>query len=147
MAKILAVDLLKVPKHINAGDDINDLTVITKIEFHPLDIKLEMEYCLHVFIYDIRGEVDAPLVIPNWDESKLLPISLDRKDDFLGKESIVLIASKKEIAVETPMVLTLGKVNREMSYTTRKLEVFATITPVIGRASKYSEPFMKNISY
>ena len=67
MAKILSVDLLKIPKFIHVGDDVNDLTVVTKIRFHPLDIKLEMEYCLHVFIYDIHGEVDAPLVIPNWD--------------------------------------------------------------------------------
>lgn len=83
MAKILSVEQLKVPKHINIKDQISDNTVLTKVKYHSLDIKLEMEYCLHVFVYDNHEEHDAPLVIPNWDESYILTIALDRKDDFL----------------------------------------------------------------
>ncbi len=147
MAKILKVELLSVPKVINVGDDINDITVVVKVQFHPLDIKLEMPYCLHLFVYDIHGVVDAPLVLPNWDESQVLPVSLDRKDDFLGKEVVMLIASEEETTIETPMALHLGRFNREMSYTSRKIEVFATMAPVVGRASKYSEPFSSRLTY
>jgi len=147
MAKILSVDLLKIPKFIHVGDDVNDLTVVTKIRFHPLDIKLEMEYCLHVFIYDIHGEVDAPLVIPNWDSSTVMSLSMDRKDDFLGKKTVIMTAESKEKTIETPIALTLGNFNKQKSYTTRNLEVFATLTPVIGRASKWSKRFTSNISY
>ncbi len=147
MAKILKVELLSVPKTINVGDDVNDITVITKVQFHPLDIKLEMPYCLHLFVYDIHGDVDAPLVLPNWDESQIVSVALDRKDDFLGKEVVMLTASEEETTIETPMALHLGRFNRERSYTSRKIEVFATMAPVVGRASKYSEPFSARITY
>ena len=147
MAKIISVELLKIPKTINVGDDVNDITVITKVQFHPLDIKLEMPYCLHLFVYDIHGDVDVPLVLPNWDESKVIAVCLDRKDDFLGQETVMLSAIEEETTIETPMALHLGRFNRQMSYISRKIEVFATIAPVVGRASKYSEPFNTNITY
>jgi len=57
-----------------------------------LDNKLEMEYCLHIFVYNNHGELDAPLVIPNWGESDVLTIALDRKDDFLGRAVTVFSA-------------------------------------------------------
>ncbi len=139
MAKILNVELLSVPKTINVGEDISNITVVTKLQFHPLDIKLEMSYCLHLFVYDIHGDVDPPLVLPNWDESQVLSVVTDRKDDFLGQETVMLTASESETIVKTPMVLHLGRFNRKMSYTSRKIKVFATIAPVVGRASKFSE--------
>ncbi|NNL09157.1 MAG: hypothetical protein HKP38_08050, partial [Croceitalea sp.] len=117
MAKITSVELLKVPKHINVGDEISDITVLTSIRFHPMDLKLQMEYCLHVFVYDIHGDMDAPLIIPNWDESDVLPICMGRKDDFLGKVVTFFDAKKKEVVIENPMALKLGKFNRELSYT------------------------------
>lgn len=147
MAKILLVQLQQVPEYINAGDDINDIIVLIKIRFHPLDLQLNMPYCLHIFVYDIHGDVDAPLVLPNWDESNVLPLALDRKDDFLGKEVVMLTATKEETTVERAMALKLGDFNRTMSPTSRKLEVFVSMAPVIGRASKYSEPFTSKISY
>lgn len=51
-----------------------------------------MEYCLYVFVHDSHGEFDAPLVISNWDESDVLTIALDRKDDFLGRAITVFSA-------------------------------------------------------
>ncbi|MCM4152935.1 hypothetical protein DHD05_15190 [Arenibacter sp. N53] len=147
MAKILNVDMLAIPNVINVGDDVNDITVVTRVKFHPLDIKLEMPYCLHLFVYDIHGHVDVPLVLPNWDESQVLAVAMDRKDDFLGKEVVMLTASEEEIIVETPMALQLGQFNREMSYTSRKIKVFATMAPIVGRASRYSELFSARLSY
>jgi hypothetical protein len=147
MAKILSVELEKIPKHIIIGDEVNDITIITKIEFHELDMKLEMPYCLHVFVYDIHGEIDAPVMLPNWDESVIIPVSMDRKDDFLGKVSVLITATESIVEIETPMALKLGSVNREYSPTSRKFEVFATVAPVLGRVSKYSEPFTSSITY
>ncbi|TLP80135.1 hypothetical protein [Maribacter sp. ACAM166] len=147
MAKILSVELQKIPKYINVGDDINDLTVLTTIQFHELDLKLEMPYCLHVFVYDIHGALDAPLVIPNWDESVVVSIALGRKDDLLGQEATMIKATEAKMTIETPMALTLGRFNKEMSPISRKLEVFATMAPIVGRASKYSEPFTSQITY
>ena len=80
MAKILSVSLLSIPDVIVVNDNLNDFTVVTEIEFHDLDIQFNMEYCLHLFVYDIHGDADAPLIIPNWDESKVFPIIIDRKD-------------------------------------------------------------------
>ncbi|QCX37258.1 hypothetical protein FF125_01925 [Aureibaculum algae] len=147
MAKIQSVELLSIPEVINAGDDISDLTVILDIEFHDLDVKLQMEYCLHIFIYDIHGKVDSPLVIPNWDESTVISISSDRKDDFLGSASKVIVAENKNETMEIPLTLKLGRFEQRNTYNSRKLEVFATIAPAIGRASKWSAPFESRIVF
>ena len=141
MAKINSVNLLSIPETINVGDDDSDMTVVTEIEFHNLDIKMEMEYCLHVFLYDVHGAIDAPLVLPNWDESRVISIASDRKDDFLGSASKIITASDKIVTVEIPLTLKLGNFYNNKAYHSRKLEVFATIAPAVGRASKWSEPF------
>lgn len=48
---------------------MTDIIVHTKIEFHPLDISLQMEYQLFLFVYDINGEIDIPVIIGNWNET------------------------------------------------------------------------------
>lgn len=147
MAKIISVELLSVPDEINVCDNDTDITVVTTIEFHDLDIQGGMEYCLHLFVYDVHGEIDPPVIMANWDESYLLPIktSLDRPDDFLGRATIMLKADKKEITLQTPMALKLGKFNDSGAYYTRKLEVFATAAPALGRVSKWSQPYETQI--
>ena len=145
MSKIISASILSIPEVIVVNDHINDLTVVVEIEFHDLDLSLKMEYYLHVFVYDIHGEVDAPLILPNWDESKLLPISLDRKDEYLGFSSKNIIAINKKETIKLPMQLKLGKMTKLSSNFSKKLEVFATMTPAIGRASKWSEPFESRI--
>lgn len=147
MAKIVSVDLLSIPDVIVVNDNVNDLTVVVEIEFHDLDISLNMEYFLHVFLYDIHGEVDAPLVLPNWDESKILSISNDRKDEYLGVTSHKILAVRNNERMQLPMRLKLGKLSNLSSRFSKKLEVFATITPAIGRASKWSEPFESKIEF
>jgi hypothetical protein len=147
MAKILSVELLSIPDVINVSDNVNDITVVTTIHFHEQDIKQNMEYCLHLFVYDIHGNVDLPLVLPNWDESSIVSITSDRKDDFLGQAQVLITASKKETIIKTPMALHLGKLNKEKTYFTRKLEVFATAAPIIGRVSKWSLPFEAQIEH
>ena len=147
MAKITSVDLQTVPDAIHVGDNDTDIVVLTTIEFHDIDIKLEMEYCVHLFVYDVHGDIDPPLIIANWDESNLQPIktSLDRPDDFLGKATIYITADKKELTITTPMVLKLGKLGSHGSYSTRKLEIFATAAPAVGRISKWSQPFTTQV--
>ncbi|PIE49624.1 MAG: hypothetical protein CSA39_01640 [Flavobacteriales bacterium] len=148
MAKIVNVNLVSVPEVIFVNDDDNDFTVNVDIAFHALDISLQMEYVLHVFVYDIHDEVDAPLVVPNWDESHVLPISTSHgRDEYLGKSSTKIVALKKEKSVQVPMSLKLGKLSDRSSRTSKKLEVFATLTPVIGRASKWSAPFESQIVF
>ena len=141
MAKILSVEVKSAPTVINVGDNISDIHVAVNVEFHQLDIKHEMEYCLHLFVYDIHGQVDPPMVLPNWDESKVITISLDRKDEFLGSKSQRVIADKKLVTMEAAIPLKLGRIAKGGSYFAKKLEVFATIAPAIGRASKWSDPF------
>ncbi|MGC1204266.1 MAG: hypothetical protein WA839_05185 [Flavobacteriaceae bacterium] len=147
MAKILSVSLLSIPEVIVFNDNDNDFTVIVEVEFHDLDIQLNMEYCLHLFLYDIHGTVDAPLVLPNWDESKVLSISLDRKDEYLGSATKKIHAKEKHETLKIPMRLKLGKQTHMTSYYSKKLEVFATIAPAIGRASKWSLPFESRIEF
>lgn len=148
MAKLVNVSLQSIPEVIVVSDNDNDFTVQVDIEFHDLDISLEMEYVLHIFVYDIHGEVDAPLVLPNWDESKVLPISMsNRHDEFMGKASVKVNASKKTDQLNIAMRLKLGKLSERSSRTSKKLEVFATLTPAIGRSSKWSLPFQSQIVF
>lgn len=147
MAKILSVSLLSIPEVIVVNDNDNDFTVVVELEFHDLDISLNMEYFLHIFVYDIHGEVDAPLVLPNWDDSKVLSISLDRKDEYLGVSSHKILAVQKRERLQLPMQLKLGKLSHMSSHYAKKLEVFATIAPAVGRASKWSLPFESKIEF
>lgn len=144
MAKILDVSLLSIPEVVIVNDGKNDFSVVVEVEFHDLDIQLNMEYCLHLFVYDIRGNVDAPLVMPNWDESHVLSISLDSKDEYLGSETRKITAKEKRSKLTVPMSLQLGKYTSNYS---KKLEVFATIAPAVGRASKWSLPFETRIEH
>ncbi|WP_157483732.1 hypothetical protein [Maribacter hydrothermalis] len=55
--------------------------------------------------------------------------------------------TEPDVVIETLMALKLGQFNREMSFTTRKIEVFATIAPVMSRVSRFSAPFTTTLSY
>lgn len=147
MAKIESVKLRTISETIDVGDNESDLTVMVKIHFHELDLKLGMEYSLHLYVYDVHGEMDFPLVIPNWDESRLMPIALDSKDEFMGEKVLTVKAEKEVIEITSEIVVKLGKVNREYNYTHRKLEVFATMAPAIGRCSNWSEQFTSRVVY
>lgn len=147
MAKITSVSLLSIPEVIVVNDNDYDFTVVVDIEFHNLDIQLNMEYCLHLFVYVIHGDVDVPLVLPNWDESKVLSISLDRKDDYLGSATKTILAQNKKETLTIPMRLKLGKQTLSKSHYSKKLEVFSTMAPAIGRASKWSLPFESRIEF
>ena len=147
MAKILSVSLLSIPEVIVVNDNHNDFTVVVEVEFHNLDIQLKMEYCLHLFLYDVHGVVDAPLVLPNWDESKVLSISVERQDEYLGSATKKILVTKKNENLTIPMRLKLGKLSQRSSHYSKKLEVFATIAPAIGRASKWSLPFEARIEF
>ena len=85
MAKIISVTLGVIPEEIILNDLTSDIEVQTKIEFHDLDIQFDMEYCLQLFVYDVRGTLDTPVIISNWDESQVISVSKDRNDHFLGK--------------------------------------------------------------
>ncbi len=147
MAKIESVSLQHIPETINVGDNISDITIMTKIEFHPLDLSLKMEYLLYLFVYDIHGNPDVPIIIGNWDESVFSGMRLDGIDDLLGKKIIPLTATNTSCTIETPMELKLGDLNKSQSYYKRKLEVFASLIPAIGRSSKWSEPFETNLVF
>ena len=147
MAKIESVSIINKPDIINVSDDISDLTIRVSIKFHPIDIVNKMEYLLYIFVYDVHGKIDVPVIIGNWDDTDIYGVSQGGKDDFLGKAIIPINSSSPEIKVEKSMALKLGNLTRYSSYHTKKIEVFATLIPAIGRASKWSEPFECQIVY
>lgn len=149
MAKLISVELLEVPDEITVGDNDIDITVITTIDFHKIDVACNMEYCLHLFVYDVRGKKDPPLMMANWDESYMVSLetAYDKVDDFLGKTSVIVKAEGKEKIIKTPMSLKLGSFNKNNTYITRKLSVFATAEPAIGRVSKWSKPYKTEVLY
>lgn len=146
MAKINKVLIQKIPEFVDVSDKkVNAITIITEIIFHPLDLKLEMEYQLYLFVYDIHGKEDIPVLISNWDESKIHRVAKGQlMDDFLSKE-IFLIKSKNNknghLVIENQITLKLGKITESTSVFTRTFEVFATLIPAINRASARSNSF------
>jgi hypothetical protein len=147
MAKIESVTVVNIPEIINVGDDENDITVKIMIKFHPLDIESRMEYMLYIFVYDIHGDVDLPLIIGNWDDTNVYGISNSNHDDLLGKMSLHIQAKDPGILITQPMTLKLGGLTKNSSYYSKKLEVFATLIPAINRASKWSKPFESKIAF
>jgi hypothetical protein len=147
MAKIESVSLQHTPETINVGDNISEVTIITQIEFHPLDVSLKMEYLLYLLVYDIHGKPDVPIIIGNWDETVFSGMRLDGVDDLLGKKIIPITATIISCNIETPIALKLGDLYSSQSYHKRKLEVFASLIPAVGRSSKWSEPFEINIVF
>lgn len=147
MAKIESVSLQQIPETIDVGDNVSDITIVTQIVFHPLDLSLQMEYILYLFVYDIHGNPDVPILLSNWDESSFYGMRLDGKDDLLGKKKVSIKATKEKSKIETPIALKLGDLYESQSYHKRKLEVFASLIPAIGTSSKWSEPFESNIVF
>ena len=149
MAKIESVHLQNIPEEIIIGDDINDINVEVIIKFHELDIALNMEYLLHLYVYDIKGNLDVPVTIANWDDTKVFTINQEgRNDDFLGTESVAVKAQEEPLTINVEMALKLGSLpENHRTYLKRKLEVYATIIPAIGIASKWSNPFETRVSY
>ncbi len=152
MAKIVEVILDKIPEYIDVDDaKSNTIIVSTEIELHPLDISGNMEYMLHLFVYDVHGVKDVPVLISNWDDTKVLRVSRnERKDDFLCKEHILIRAeeaNKSKLSIKTPMTIKLGKLQDNTSVYSRKFEVFATLIPAVDRVSKWSAPFESKLVY
>ncbi|MFD2565140.1 hypothetical protein [Aquimarina rubra] len=152
MAKIKQVKLDRVPEYLEVDNaKKNSITVNTDIEFHPIDISGNMEYILHVFVYDIHGINDVLVLIANWDDTEISGVVRnDRKDDFLCKESRLIRCSevnKKDVTIKIPMTVKLGKLQDNTSVYTRQFKVFATLIPAVYRASKWSEAFESQLVF
>lgn len=138
MAQINSVEVKNVPEYIHVGDKESEITVAVAVTFHKIDMELEMEYILDVVIFDIHGPMDIPVILANWEDTKVLPVSLGRKDQYLGAAKKHILASTESELFEIPVNLQLGKLTRTDSYIRRRLDAFATLTPAIGRSSKWS---------
>ncbi|GGW27474.1 hypothetical protein [Arenibacter certesii] len=141
MAQINSVEIKNVPEYIDVGDNESDIDVEVKITFHKIDIKLEMAYILDVIIYDIHGPLDVPVVMANWKDTKVIPITQGRKDKYMGFAKLELTVSKEIEILILPVTLKLGKLTENDSHILRRLDVFATLTPAVGRCSKWSAEF------
>ncbi|MGC1205516.1 MAG: hypothetical protein WA839_11605 [Flavobacteriaceae bacterium] len=152
MAKISKVYLQDIPEFVDVSDNsTNTITVITEIIFHPLDVKLDMEYQLYLFVYDIHGKKDIPILIANWDESEIRRILKKQgRDDFLSKESFLIKSNggkNNKLTVEKQMTLKLGKRAENTSVFARNFQVFASLIPAINKASARSEIFESKLVF
>ncbi|MHA7056967.1 hypothetical protein ACWGOQ_0007085 [Aquimarina sp. M1] len=152
MAKIKQVTLDRIPEYVEVDNrKTNSIIVNTEIEFHPIDISGDMEYLLHVFVYDVHGINDVPVLIANWDDTEISRVvKNDREDDFLCRESRLIKCNevtKEQVTIKTPMSVLLGKLQGNTSVYTRKFKVFATLIPAVYRASKWSETFESHLVF
>ncbi|WP_378175460.1 hypothetical protein [Aquimarina sp. SS2-1] len=152
MAKIKQVTLDRIPEYVVVDNaKTNSIIVNTDIEFHPIDISGNMEYLLHIFVYDIHGVQDVPVLIANWDDTKVSRVVRDgREDDFLCKANRLIRCNEvneKEVTIKIPMTVHLGKLQGNSSVYTRQFKVFATLIPAVYRASKWSETFESQLVF
>ena len=138
MAKILKVTPVKTPEKIVAGSEPVTVTVRTEMEFHPLDIKLKMEYLLFLYAYDVRGKSDVQVLLNNWDESSISAIPQETEDDVLGKVATKIIAEQQTLSLSLDLKLKMGLLDHRKHYEHRNLRIFAELIPAIGQASKWS---------
>jgi len=139
MAKILEVSVSKFPEIIEVGLEATIISVHVEIEFHPIDHRLHMEYVLYLYAYDIRGKIDIPVLLNNWDESNISYIPQETEDDLLGKTSNHIVVKSKLQSVDSELKLKLGVLHRNKHYERRHLKIFAELIPAIGLASKWSD--------
>ncbi|RKS53090.1 hypothetical protein BC962_1336 [Gillisia mitskevichiae] len=147
MAKILSVKPSEFPEIIEVGTDSSIIPVHTKIEFHAVDLRLEMEYMLYLYAYDIRGKEDIPIILNNWDESTISAIPQETEDDMLGKISIHIIATSRIQSIDSKLKLKLGILNKNKHYERRHLKIFAELIPAVGVASKWSDAFEAGVAH
>ncbi|CAL2103028.1 conserved protein of unknown function [Tenacibaculum sp. 190130A14a] len=138
MAKINSVQLTNIPKEIIVGNKLFNLNVQIEIECHKIDLQLEMEYYLHAFIYDVKGKLDTPVLVPNWNNSFVFPIAFENSDEYLGKTQCLFTTNKKSISISLNIDLMLGKLKESSFPITKRLEAYVAIIPAIGVAGKHS---------
>lgn len=147
MAKILTVKPSKIPEVIEVGINTTLIQVDVEIEFHSIDLQLNMEYILYLYGYDVRGEKDIPVLLNNWDESNISCIPQETEDDILGKVSMHVVAKSKIQSVDAELKLKLGVLHRNKHYERRHLRVFAELIPAVGVASKWSKAFEAGVAH
>ncbi len=147
MAKIKSVIPVNIPSKVVVGSGASKIVVHTAIEFHSIDLKLEMEYLLYLYAYDVRGKTDVQILLNNWDESSIASIPQETEDDVLGKTSTKIIARTKDQNVETSVILKMGSIDSAKHYEYRYLRIFAEIIPAIGQASKWSETLQIDVEH
>ena len=147
MAKIKSVIPVNIPSKVVVGSGASEIIVHTAIEFHSIDLKLEMEYLLYLYAYDVRGKTDVQILLNNWDESSIASIPQETEDDVLGKTSTKIIARTKDQNVETSVILKMGSIDSAKHYEYRYLRIFAEIIPAIGQASKWSETLQIDVEH
>ncbi len=145
MAKIREIILGHIPSGVTINDSAATTAVIsTEIEFHPIDLRLKMEYILHLFIYDVNDQHDIPLLSTNWDELNVSKFSKgDFKDDFITKRSVHIKEDQLNdlvLHLETPIQIIPGKMQKNTSLYARQFQVFGTLVPAIHQASAWSNP-------
>lgn len=149
MAKIKSITLESIPEVIFIGDNDISIEIVVEIDFHHLDVEHKMEYMLHLYLFDIRGRMDAPIFIPNWDDCVVIPLlkKHDIRDYFLAKESKSVNAGKDSITLPIEMVLHSGNIKRRSPITSSNPAAFATLVPAISVASKWSKSFEVQVTH
>jgi len=147
MAKLSSIELGDLPDSINVGNELTEVSIKVLIDFHKIDLQLEMEYMLFLFVYDVNGDIDIPVIIGNWDQTSIYGISDDRHDHLMGTIKLPVNATEKSLNLNTTIKLSLGKISDGDSYYSKKVEVFGSLMPAIGRVSSWSKAKEVNIVF
>ena len=141
MAKIEDIKLISAVTGLSVKSLPVKISVCTFLSFHPLDLKGQMEYQLHLFIVHACTDLSTLKINYNWDEAEEYPNDGGR-NDILIHLKVAVIASEIEAATKT-------------IWTTVDLEklpicgikVLGKLVPAISVATKWSNNYIFNLQF
>ena len=136
MAKITSIKLSSPELNKLVNTDLKRIHLLTCLEFHPLDIQMEMEYQLHLFLFDSDAPLSKLKFLMNWDEADFFETSFS-KAGIIEHVRVKVSACHAKTSLER--IVTLSKKD---GLPLNGIRVFGTLVPVISRATTWSNTYL-----
>ncbi|MEX0291249.1 MAG: hypothetical protein AB3N14_19255 [Flavobacteriaceae bacterium] len=138
MAKIASIKLSSLELKKVANTDLSRVQIRTCLEFHPLDLRLGMEYQLHLFLFDTSTPLGELKLLINWDEVDFFETSFS-KAGILDHIRLKVSANNAKMTIESS-----ATVSKLENLAQGGIRVFGTLVPVISRATSWSNTYLFN---
>ncbi len=139
MAKIDYIKLLfDKTDHLESGRPV-DIIITARLKFHPLDIKFEMAYQLHLIIVNAWADINPKMFLDNWDEAVLYQNDIEQNDTLYQISTLVNAA---EAEVDISKVATIANLDKKSNM---GVKAMGKLVPVFSPATKFSNNYIFNL--
>ncbi|PCJ92714.1 MAG: hypothetical protein COA50_15540 [Flavobacteriaceae bacterium] len=141
MAKVNSIKLLNISESNASNTVYMTYGAEVQLEFHPIDIQLHMEYKLHLFLFDLKCNINFHALYPNWDQSDMVLKSRDSKKGLLGHFIFPLKAIEPSFVLEESLLVEMDK-----SILPTSAKLLAAMVPAVSYAAKWSNEYHMDVS-